>query len=101
MHLNHPTLCPVHAKWGHIKRPLGTLKPSPDMSINKITKNKFSSKICEDKAEKISFEFGFILPQLMPSLTLVLILMSMLMSHAFNHNHKHLFKVEYKHSLKF
>ena len=89
--------------WDHIKRPLGTLKPSPDISINKITKNKFSSKVYEDKAEKISFEFGFVLPQLMPTvftLVAVLILMSTLMSHAFNHNHKHLFKVEYKHSLK-
>ena len=50
-----------------------------DISVSKITKDKFSSEVYEDKAERIFFCSAIAYAR---SLTLVLMLMSMLMSHA-------------------
>ena len=54
-----------------------------DISISKITKDKFSSEVYEDKAERIFFLICFCPAIAYPrSLMLVLMLMLMLMSHA-------------------
>ena len=50
-----------------------------DISISKITKDKFSCEVYEDKAERICFCYAIAYAR---SLMLVLMLMPMLMSHA-------------------